>query len=48
MVSSQEAELHGAAVMTGNGSNSNYAGGQEAAQQLFFRCGQAGCCVLCE
>lgn len=31
----QEAELHGAAVMIGNGSNSNYAGGQEAAQQLF-------------
>ncbi len=30
-----EGELHGAAVMIGNGSNSNYAGGQEAAQQLF-------------
>jgi DNA-binding LacI/PurR family transcriptional regulator len=31
----QEAELHGAAVVTGNGSNSDYAGGQEAAAQIF-------------
>lgn len=31
----QEAERLGTSVVTGNGSNSNYAGGQEAAQQLF-------------
>lgn len=31
----QEAELHDATVLTGNGKNSDYAGGQEAAQQLF-------------
>jgi DNA-binding LacI/PurR family transcriptional regulator len=30
-----EAESQGAICMIGNGSNSNYAGGQEAAQQLF-------------
>lgn len=30
-----EAERNGAIVSIGNGSNSNYAGGQEAAQQLF-------------
>ncbi|SDP83872.1 transcriptional regulator, LacI family [Phyllobacterium sp. YR620] len=30
-----EGELRGAEVMIGNGSNSNYSGGQEAAQQLF-------------
>lgn len=32
-----EGSLHGADVMIGNGSNSDYAGGQEAAQQLFSR-----------